>query len=108
MIPTVLSWQTFKKRYKPQMRNVQDGTLGITYSVEPTMRYNGFFCTSLDNKWTDSGVPLGFDERKGTPKKQVIEWLNNNHFYDRYKICVYHVWHVRREYGTVMIDIFLK
>ena len=42
------------------------------------------------------------------PKKFVIDWLSKNTEYHSFKECVFYVWHVRREYATRCIDVFLK
>ena len=41
-----MSYPTYRKKFKPTMYTVQDGTLGYVYSIEPTMRNAGFKYTS--------------------------------------------------------------
>lgn len=98
----VMSWATFNKKYKPQKYKVSDGTLGIYYSVEPTMIEAGFTKTRLN--FGDQYFP-----ENGTPKQQVLEEVEQDE--ERFKNCrivVYHQWYVRREHGTSYIDIYYK
>lgn len=106
LLPAVLSWSTFKKR-NPKLKEYSytDGTLGIRYTVEPTMRNAGYLCVSAINETNSLGIPLNFQVK---PKEFVRQWLLKNEFYQKYKECIYYVWHVRREYSTVCIDVFLK
>lgn len=104
----IMTWNTFKKKHKPEMRQVQDGSLGIIYTIEPTMRHAGFRQILFPVEYASHGNPLGFDYTKGSPRQQVTEYVKNNPDFKDYKECVYNVWHVRQEYGTVMIDLFFK
>lgn len=106
VLPAVFSWNTFKKR-NPNLKEYSytDRTLGIKYTVEPTMRNAGYLCVSAINETNSLGTPLNYQCK---PKEFVNQWLLKNEFYQKYKECIYYVWHVRREYGSVCIDVFLK
>lgn len=39
---TIMSWQTFKKKFNPAMYESHDGVLPITLSIAPTLVNNGF------------------------------------------------------------------
>jgi hypothetical protein len=105
MLPAVLSWATFKKR-NPDIQYYSwiDGTLGIKYSIEPTMRNLGYRRLTI-NERNNLGIPHSIYEK---PKQFVIDWLSKNTEYHKYKECVFYVWYVRREYATRCIDVFLK
>jgi hypothetical protein len=105
LLPAVFSWATFKKR-NPNIPiySCTDGTLGIKYTVEPTMRNLGYRQITI-NETNALGIPHSVDDK---PKKFVIDWLSKNTEYHNYKDCVFYVWHVRREYATRCIDVFLK
>ncbi len=105
MLPAVFSWATFKKR-NPNIPiySYTDGTLGIKYTVEPTMRNLGYRQITI-NETNTLGVPHNIDDK---PKKFVVDWLSKNTEYHNFKECVFYVWHVRREYATRCIDVFLK
>lgn len=106
LLPAVCSWNTFKRR-NPNLKEYSyiDGTLGIKYTVEPTMRKAGYLFVSAINETNSLGIPLNFQCK---PKEFVKQWLLKNEFYQKYKECIYYVWHVRQEYSTVCIDVFLK
>ena len=70
----IKSYQTFKK-HNPnlQVYSVQDSTLGITYTVEPTMRKLGYCPISCINETTVHGTPLSiYDKPKDFEK--VCHW----------------------------------
>ncbi len=101
----IMSWTTYNKKYSPERRTVQDGTLGFTYRVEPTMIYAGFFHVLFPVSHTLHGVPLGIND--SIPyKKQVAEWAKTQE-YGSFDTVVYHVWKIRGE-STKMIDLYLK
>ena len=105
VLPAVFSWATFKKRNpKIPIYSYTDGTLGIKYTVEPTMRNLGYRQITI-NETNTLGIPHSIDDK---PKKFVIDWLSKNTDYHNFKECVFYVWHVRREYATRCIDVFLK
>ena len=101
----IKSYQTFKK-HNPnlQVYSCQDSTLGITYTVEPTMRKLGYYPISCINETTKHGTPLSIYDK---PKDFVKKWLSENDF-KKYKECVYYVWFVRQENSTKCIDLFFK
>lgn len=105
LLPAVFSWATFKKR-NPNIPyySYTDGTLGIKYIVEPTMRNLGYRQITI-NETNSLGTPHSIYDK---PKKYVIDWLSKHTEYHRHKECVFYVWHVRREYATRCIDVFLK
>lgn len=105
VLPAVFSWATFKKKNPDiPIYSYTDGTLGIKYTVEPTMRNLGYRQITI-NETNTRGIPHSVDEK---PKNFVIDWLSRNTEYHHYKECVFYVWHVRREYATRCIDVFLK
>lgn len=105
LLPAVFSWATFKKRNTSiPIYSYTDGALGIKYTVEPTMRNLGFRQITI-NETNTLGIPHSIYEK---PKKFVIDWLSKNTEYHKYKECVFYVWHVRMEYATRCIDVFLK
>ena len=105
LLPAVFSWATFKKRNpNTPIYSYTDGTLGIKYTVEPTMRNLGYRQITI-NETNTLGIPHSVDDK---PKKFVIDWLSKNTEYHNFKECVFYVWHVRREYATRCIDVFLK
>ena len=106
ILPTVFSLKTFKKR-NPNLKQYSftDGMLGIKYTVEPTMKMAGYLCISAINEINSCGIPLDFECK---PKEYVVQWLLKNEHYQKYLECIYYVWHVRREYSSVCISVFLK
>mgnify|MGYP003596355994 CR=1 FL=1 len=107
LLPAVFSWVTFKKRNPDiPIYSYTDGTLGIKYTVEPTMRNLGYRHITI-NETNTLGIPHSVDEK---PKMFVMDWLSKNTEYHNFKVkeCVFYVWHVRREYATRCIDVFLK
>lgn len=106
-MPNIMSWTTYKKKFNPVGYQVQDGSLGIVYKVEPTMRNAGFRLETMNGGFNDFGIPRGIYSDEGFPKEQVKKFVKDNHLYKKCTLIVYYVWHVRRE-STMLIDIFSK
>ncbi len=103
----IMSWQTFKKKYNPPIYTYQDGTLGIVYSVEPTMRKAGFGEESFPTRVGSICPSFGIDEDEGTFKQQLIKYLKDNPFYKDIELVVYHVWN-QRDGHTKEMSIYRK
>ena len=42
---TLINWQTWKRKHKPQMMTLQDSSLGYIETIKPTLQHAGFNVT---------------------------------------------------------------
>ena len=95
----IMTWQTFKKNYNPDLWCVQDGTKGwVRTTIQPTMRKLNFLHCGHDD--------IQLDERK--PKQIVLE-----DFKDELKdaeMVVYFVYYPTASYTGyfVSLDIYYR
>lgn len=72
------------------MRESWDGTLGIRYTIEPTLRFHGFLL-----KWE-------YRDEELTPREQALRMIP-----EEATECVYHVWSHSRGYCE-HLNLFYK
>lgn len=95
MSAKVMSYSTYRKKFNPVGYTVQDGTLGIVYSIEPTMRNAGFNHTH--------------DEISSHRDVSVKSTVLNNYkdIIEKSELVVYSVFRQCRGYSQTL-DIFYK
>jgi hypothetical protein len=91
----IMSYPTYRKKYKPTAYTVQDSTLGYVYSIEPTMRNAGF------NHTGDEIDTI----RDKSVKSIVIEKYKD--IIEKSEIVVYSVFRQCRGYSQTL-DVYYK
>lgn len=87
-IPSMESFASFRKKNDPARFSSQDSTLGIRYTIEPTMRELGYNLTREDRNDL-------------TPKQQAMNMMPKNKIKG-----VYHVH--RPPHGFPVLELFYK
>ena len=108
VMPTITTWATYRKKNNPEPRRYQDGTLGIIYSVEPTLLNAGFKKDEIYFGSHSSGVPISFDWDKGSVRQQVIGYIKNHKIISKCAEVVYYTYRVRQEYISMFVEIYYK
>lgn len=91
--PKIMTWQTYKKKYDPNIIYVQDSTKGwIRTFVKPTMLRAGFNFRQQD---------INLDDRK--PKQILLEDFKD--IVNKAELIVYFVYHPTRSYAGYFTDL---
>lgn len=86
----LMTWATYKRKYKPEMYQYSDSTFGTISTIKPTMRNAGF-------KVTDHDIPYDIDIRA-----KVKELMPKNAVF-----VVYHAW-TWRDHAWRCVSIYFK